>query len=97
MREEQQSLKEAIIAETREEVFAITRKALTDLADTALEASMSAAFMRRLRAITGEDKTSLDAALKNSRRQAIFAAPSTLPQEQRARSDRPSTKPSRPI
>lgn len=81
---EQQNLKQAIVQRTRDEVFAITRKALTDLADTTLEASMSDAFIRRVRALTGEAKDSLDAALKNSDQPAIIRSAFALPQEQRA-------------
>ena len=84
LHEEQKSLKEAITQRTRDEVFAITRKALTDLADTTLEASMSAAFIRRLRAITGEDKESLDAALKNSSTPSRIRSAFDLPEVQRA-------------
>lgn len=80
----QQNLKEAITQRTREEIFAIARKALTDLADTTLEASMSGAFTRRVRALTGKDKESLDAALKNSSKPAIIRSAFSLPQEQRA-------------
>ncbi|MBL0168829.1 MAG: F0F1 ATP synthase subunit delta [Propionivibrio sp.] len=81
---EQQILKEAISQRTREEVFAITRKALTDLADTTLEASMTEAFTRRVRALTGKDKELLDAALKNSSKPTIIRSAFALPQEQHA-------------
>ncbi len=80
---EQQNLKEAITQRTREEVFAITRKALIDLADTTLEASMTDAFIRRVRALTGKDKDSLEAALKDSSKPAIVRSAFTLPPEQR--------------
>ena len=83
LNDEQQSLKEAITQRTRDEVFAMTRKALTDLADTTLEASMSDAFTRRVRALTGEDKESLAAALKNSSEPAIIRSAFALPPEQR--------------
>ena len=78
------SLLPQITQRTRDEVFAITRKALTDLADTTLEASMSDAFIRRLRAITGTDKTSLDAALKNATTPSRIRSAFDLPEEQRA-------------
>ena len=81
---EQQSLKETITRSTREEVFAIARKTLTDLADTTLEASMSEAFTCRLRALTGKAKESLAAALKNSSDPAIVRSAFALPHEQRA-------------
>ncbi len=84
LNDEQQNLKQAIVQRTQEEVFAITRKALTDLADTSLEASMTDAFTRRVRALTGKDKDSLAAALKNSATPTIIRSAFTLPQEQRA-------------
>jgi F-type H+-transporting ATPase subunit b len=82
--DEQQNLKQAIVQRTREEVFAITRKALTDLADTTLEACMADAFSRRVRALTGKDKASLDAVLKNSAKPSIIRSAFDLPQDQRA-------------
>ena len=82
--EEQQSLKQTIIQRTHEEVFAITRKVLIDLADTTLEASMTDAFTRRVQALTGKDRELLEAALKNSSRPTIIRSGFTLPQEQRA-------------
>jgi F-type H+-transporting ATPase subunit b len=84
LNDEQQSLKQAIFQRTHQEVFAITRKVLTDLADTTLEASMTDAFTRRVQALTGKDKESLDAALKNSSRPSIVRSGFALPQEQRA-------------
>lgn len=80
---EQQSLKESIIRRTREEVFAIARKTLGDLADTTLEASMAAAFTQRLRALTGPTKESLDAALKNASDPAVVRSAFILPPAQR--------------
>lgn len=82
--DEQQSLKQAIIQRTHEEVFAITRKVLIDLADTTLEASMTDAFTRRVQALTGKDKELLEAALKNPSRPTIVRSGFSLPQEQRA-------------
>ena len=84
LRDEQQHLQEAIARRTREEVFAITRKALTDLADSTLEASMAGAFARRVRALSGKDKELLDTALKNSSPPTIIRSAFALPQEQRA-------------
>jgi F-type H+-transporting ATPase subunit b len=82
--DEQHSLKQAIIQRTHEEVFAITRKVLTDLADTTHEASMTAAFTRRVQALTGKDKELLAAALKNASRPTVVRSAFALPQEQRA-------------
>jgi len=64
---EQESLNEALIGRAREEVFAIARKTLADLAGAALEERMTEVFLRRL----GElDETG------RARLQSVFALPS---------------------
>lgn len=80
----QHRLQQAFTQRTSEEVFAIARKALTELADTTLEASMGAAFSRRLRQLSGKDKELLDAALKTSPAPTTIRSAFDLPQEQRA-------------
>jgi len=84
LKREQQRLKESIVRRTREEVFAIARKTLSDLADTTLEACMTAAFTRRLLALTGPAKESLATALKNSSDPAVVRSTFILPPAQRA-------------
>ncbi len=59
LKREQQSLNDEIIRRTREEVFAIARKTLTDLAGTSLEERMSEVFTRRLRELNDEAKEGL--------------------------------------
>jgi F-type H+-transporting ATPase subunit b len=56
---EQQRLSRGIATRTRQEVFAITRKTLTDLADTGLEARMVAVFIRRLQALGMVEKVQM--------------------------------------
>ena len=56
LQREQQSLNDEIARRTRAEVFAIARKALTDLAGTSLEERMSEVFADRLRALDDEAK-----------------------------------------
>ena len=56
-------LDQAVRQRTREEVFAIARKALTDLADTSLEAQMADVFTRRLRGLDAPGKKRLGDAL----------------------------------
>jgi F-type H+-transporting ATPase subunit b len=51
---EQQSLNDEITRRTREEVFAVARKTLTDLAGASLEDRMCEVFTHRLRALNGE-------------------------------------------
>ena len=62
--QERQNLAEEITQRTQGEVFAIARKALADLAGVALEARMVEVFAQRLRALAGEARDTLGAALK---------------------------------
>jgi len=66
LRNEQRNLSQDIIRWTQKQVFAVTRKALADLATTSLEERMGDVFVRRLRALTGAAKEELAAALKAS-------------------------------
>ncbi|HUE86013.1 MAG TPA: hypothetical protein VMO26_08045 [Vicinamibacterales bacterium] len=59
LRNEAHELSQAIGRQTREEVFAIARKALTDLATTSLEERMSEVFTRRLREMDSQAKARL--------------------------------------
>ena len=61
LRNDQQNLNQAISRRTQQEVFAITRKALTDLATTSLEERMGEVFTRRLREMDGKAKAGLAA------------------------------------
>jgi len=79
---EQQSLNDEILRRTREEVFAIARKALTDLADTSLEKRMSKVLQRRLRELSDEQKDSLDKAFKLSLAPVVMRSAFLLPPEQ---------------
>ena len=66
LRSDADNLNQAIRRRTQQEVFAIARKALTDLATTSLEERMSEVFTRRLRAMDGKAKEGLAAALKTA-------------------------------
>ena len=57
------SLQQDITQRNREEVFAMTRKVLSDLADTTLEARMVDVFASRLRELDGVKKAELTHAL----------------------------------
>lgn len=63
---EQQSLQDDIRRRTREEVFAIARRTLQDLAGTSLEARICEAFTHRLRALGHEAKEGLAKALSTA-------------------------------
>ncbi|MEO5719584.1 MAG: F0F1 ATP synthase subunit delta [Chthoniobacterales bacterium] len=84
LRSDAQHLSEAISRKTQEEVFAITRKALADLATTSLEAQMTEIFTRRLRAIDAKAKASLTEAIKSASEPAVVRSAFALPAEQQA-------------
>ena len=79
-----QNLNQAISRFTQKEVFAITRKALTDLATTSLEERMGEVFDRRLRELNGQEKTVLGEALKKNSESALIRSTFDLPEAQRA-------------
>ena len=66
LRNEQQSLNEELSRRAREEVFAIARKTLSDLAGTSLEQRMTEIFLDRLRELNTEQITELKSAFKKS-------------------------------
>lgn len=84
LRNDAKSLNQAISRRTQQEVFAIARKALTDLATTGLEERLGEVFTRRLRELDGEAKAKLAAALKTASDPALVRSAFDLPAEQRA-------------
>ena len=79
-----QNLNQAIRRRTQQEVFAIARKALTDLATASLEERMSEAFTRRLLTIDDKAKEGIAAALKTASEPAVVRSAFDLPEAQRA-------------
>jgi len=77
-------LNQAISHLTQKEVFAITRKALTDLATVSLEERMSEVFTRRLRELDDKAKTVLGDALRKNSEPAFVRSTFDLPVAQRA-------------
>lgn len=75
---------QAIGLRAQQEVFAIARKALTDLATASLEERLAAVFTRRLREMNGQAKTGLAQALKSATDPAIVRSAFELPPDQRA-------------
>lgn len=71
LKDEQLGLSLAISRRTRQEVFAIARKALADLAGTSLEERMIEAFVHRLRELKDEEKMRLTSALKAEGERAL--------------------------
>jgi alternate F1F0 ATPase, F0 subunit B len=84
LRNDAQNLNQAISRRTQQEVFAIARKALSDLATTSLEERLGEVFTRRLRTMDGKAKASLGEALKAASEPALVRSAFDLPAEQRA-------------
>jgi F-type H+-transporting ATPase subunit b len=84
LKTEEHTLHQAIIRRTQQEVFAIARKALTDLATTSLEERLGEVFTRRLREMDGQAKAGLAEALKTASAPALVRSAFELPAEQRA-------------
>jgi F-type H+-transporting ATPase subunit b len=78
------NLNQAISRLTQKEVFAIARKALTDLATVSLEERMGEVFTRRLHEMDGKTKTILGEALKKNSEPALVRSTFDLPAAQRA-------------
>jgi F-type H+-transporting ATPase subunit b len=84
LRNDARSLDRAVQRRTQDEVFAITRKALTDLATTSLEERLVAVFTRRLRELDGPTKASLAKTLEAAPDAALIRTAFDLPADQRA-------------
>jgi F-type H+-transporting ATPase subunit b len=81
---EANSLNQAIARRTQQEVFAIARKALADLATTSLEERMGEVFTRRLRELNGTAKECVAGALKSAPDPALVRSTFDLAPDQRA-------------
>src|ERR1035438_4848573 len=84
LRNEEQTLHQAIRRRTQQEVFAIARKTLADLATSSLEERLGDVFNRRLREMNGKAKEGLGTALKTVSEPAVVRSTFDLPAEQRA-------------
>ena len=84
LRNDAQNLNQAISRRTQQEVFAIARKALADLATTSLEERMGEVFTRRLREMDGKAKAGLAEAIKSASEPALVRSAFDLPADQRA-------------
>jgi F-type H+-transporting ATPase subunit b len=83
LKTEAQTLGRALRSRTAQEVFAIARRALADLATTSLEERSSEVFTRRLREISGREKAELSEALKKAS-PALVRSAFDLPEKERA-------------
>ncbi|MEO8362627.1 MAG: F0F1 ATP synthase subunit B, partial [Vicinamibacteria bacterium] len=84
LRSDASNLNQAITQRTQQEVFAIARKALADLATTSLEERLGEVFTRRLREMEGQAKANLGQALKTAEEPALVRSAFELPPEPRA-------------
>ncbi len=84
LRNDAQHLSQAISRRTQEEVFAITRKTLVDLATASLEERTVDVFLRRMQALDAKTKASLGEALKTATDPAVVRSAFDLPAEQQA-------------
>ncbi len=83
LRNERQALSDEIIHRTRDEVLAIARKTLAELATASLEESMARVFIDRLRALGAEDRKLLGAAIEAASGTAVVRSAFELPAQQR--------------
>jgi len=82
---EVQELHQKISLHTQQEVFAIARKALGDLAGATLEERMVSVFVERLKALGDEDRQKLTSALKTATSPINVRSTFDLPLVQRAK------------
>ena len=79
LRSEFETLTQAVSRRAQQEVFAIARKALADLADSSLEERMGEVFIRRLRQLQGQDKQELAEAIRAGSGAALVRSAFDLP------------------
>ena len=84
LRNEARTLNKSVGARATQEVFAIARKTLKDLATATLEERMTAVFTDRLRELDGKEKSVFAGAIKAAPGPALIRSAFDLPQEQRA-------------
>ena len=84
LRDQEHTLHQAISRRTQQEVFAIARKSLTDLATVSLEERLGEVFTRRLREMDAQAKAGLAQTLKTASDPALVRSAFDLPAQQRA-------------
>ncbi len=84
LRNDAHNLNQAISHKIRQEVFAITRKVLTDLATMTLEERLADIFSRRLREMDEAAKKSIGESLKRASEPTLVRSAFDLPETQRA-------------
>jgi F-type H+-transporting ATPase subunit b len=84
LKNDQARLSKEIARTASDEVFAIARKTLADLATASLEERVGAVFTRRLGEMDGKAKETLGAALKSSKDPAVVQSAFAMPAAQMA-------------
>jgi F-type H+-transporting ATPase subunit b len=84
MRAEQQRLYGTVTAQASEEVLAVTRRVLSELADESMEAGMVRLFLRRLTALDAAARAQLSAALAAAPDSAVLRSALPLNADQQA-------------
>lgn len=82
LKHEQHGLNDALSLRVREEVFAIARKVLIDLAGTTLEERMTKVFLARLRELNDAEMAGLKSAFESSVSPLLVRTAFKLPTEQ---------------
>lgn len=82
-RQQAESLNQALRRRTQQEVFAIARQALADLASTSLEERLSAVFTRRLKEMDGPARARLAEGLGSASDPVVVRSAYDLPDVQR--------------
>ena len=84
LRDDQAHQAVAIRRMAQDQVFAMTKKTLSDLATVTLEERIGEVFTRRLRLMSAKDKDEMSAALKTSPEASLVRSAFDLPDEQKA-------------
>jgi F-type H+-transporting ATPase subunit b len=84
LKNDQARLGKAIANTAKDEVFAIARKTLMDLATASLEERIGAVFTRRLGEMDAKSKETLRAALKSTTEPAVLQSAFEMPAQQQA-------------
>jgi len=83
LKNEETSMLHEIRQRTQGEVFEISRKVLNDLAATSLEERLCAVFIRRLKELDSQSRSSLMEAIKSSSEPVLVRSVFELPSAQR--------------
>jgi len=84
LRSDALKLNQAVSRRAQQEVFAIARKVLADLATTSLEERLGAVFTQRLREMDGATRDAIAEALRTASAPAVVRSAFDLPADQRA-------------